>query len=77
MPNKLALIKSTPQPVALLADVRQLILGAREGVARAVNASLVILYWQIGQRIRKDILQDKRAEYDEQIVHALSEQSTR
>lgn len=76
MLNKLALIKAMPQPVALLADVRQLILATREGVARSVNASLVILYWQIGQRVRKDILQDKRAEYGEQIVHALSEQLT-
>lgn len=76
MSKKLDLIKSAPQPVALLADVRQLILAARESVARAVNTSLVILYWQIGQRIRKDILQDKRAEYGEQIVHALSEQLT-
>lgn len=76
MSNKLAVIKSTPQPVVLLADIRQLILATREGVARSVNASLVILYWQIGQRIHKDILQDKRAEYGEQIVHALSEQLT-
>jgi predicted nuclease of restriction endonuclease-like (RecB) superfamily len=67
---------SNAQPIALLADVRQLILAAREGVARSVNASLVMLYWQIGQRVRKDILQDKRAEYGEQIVHALSEQLT-
>src|ERR1022692_1128714 len=76
MLNKLALIKAAPQPVALLADVRQMILAARESVARSVNASLVILYWQIGQRVRKDILQDMRAEYGEQIVHALSEQLT-
>lgn len=72
MPNKLALTQSTPEPVALLADVRQLVLDAREGVARAINGSLVILYWQIGQRIRKDILQDKRAEYGENILHSLS-----
>jgi hypothetical protein len=29
-----------------LADVRELILQAREGVAQAVNAGLVTLYWQ-------------------------------
>ena len=76
MPNKLALIKSVSQPVALLAEVRQLILAARDNVARTVNACLVILYWQVGQRIRKDILHDNRAGYGEQIVHALSEQLT-
>ncbi len=76
MPKKLALTKPVPQPVALLTEIRHLILATREAVARSVNATLVILCWQIGQRIRRDILQDKRAEYGEQIVHALSGQLT-
>jgi predicted nuclease of restriction endonuclease-like (RecB) superfamily len=57
-----------------LADIRELILGARERVAQAANAGLVILYWQIGQRIRKDILKQKRAEYGEAILQTLSAQ---
>ena len=61
-------------PKALLTDVRKLILGTREGVARIVNAGLVTLYWEIGTRIRKDILKEKRAEYGEQIVSALGTQ---
>jgi len=60
----------------LLADVRGLILAAREGVARALNSGLVLLYWEIGRRIRLDILREKRAEYGEQIVYALSRQLT-
>jgi hypothetical protein len=63
-------------PIPLLADIRQLIFATRERVALAANASLVMLYWQIGRRIRKDILKEKRAEYGEQIVHALSGQLT-
>jgi hypothetical protein len=65
-----------PKPAApaapLLADVRELILTAREAVARTVNAGLTLLYWEIGTRIRRDILQEKRAEYGEQILPALS-----
>ncbi|MBX7208854.1 MAG: PDDEXK nuclease domain-containing protein [Verrucomicrobiaceae bacterium] len=65
-----------PKPAALavplLADVRELILTAREAVARTVNAGLTLLYWEIGTRIRRDILQEKRAEYGEQILSALS-----
>jgi DUF1016 N-terminal domain len=64
-----ALIKS---PVPLLADIRELILTARERVAQTVNAGLVLLYWQIGQRIRKDILKEKRAGYGEEILQTLS-----
>lgn len=61
-------------PTVLLADVRELIVQAREQVARTVNSGLTLLYWQIGSRIRTDILREKRAEYGEQIVSALSAQ---
>ena len=59
---------------ALGRDIRALILSARESVAYAVNAELTTLYWQIGTRIRQDILKEKRAEYGEEIVQALSAQ---
>ena len=59
---------------ALLRDLRELIGEARQDVARQVNSALVLLYWRIGQRIRQDILQEKRAEYGEQIVGTLSQQ---
>ena len=59
---------------ALLKDLRELIATARQDVARQVNSALVLLYWRIGQRIRQDILQEKRAEYGEQIVATLSQQ---
>jgi hypothetical protein len=59
---------------ALLADVRELNAEARQGAARAVDAGLTTLYWHVGQRIRQDILKEKRAGYGEQIVSALSAQ---
>ena len=62
------------EPFALLSDVRELILHAREGVARAVDSTLTTLYWHVGRRVRQDILKEKRAEYGEKIVHALSAQ---
>jgi predicted nuclease of restriction endonuclease-like (RecB) superfamily len=60
------------KPADLLADVRGLILMARETVARGVNAALVLLYWKIGHRIRKDILRHQRAEYGQEILPTLS-----
>jgi hypothetical protein len=59
------------RPGVLLTDVRDLILSARQTVARGVNSALALLHWQIGQRIRTDILKEKRAEYGERIVAAL------
>ena len=38
---------------------------------------LTTLYWYVGQRIRQDILKEKRADYGEQIVSALSAQLER
>jgi hypothetical protein len=64
------------QPDALLDDLRELIFDARQQVAGAVNSALSMLYWNVGQRIRQDVLKDKRAEYGEKIVHALSRQLT-
>jgi hypothetical protein len=63
-------------PVALLTDVRELILSARQAVARGVNTALVVLYWQVGNRIRREVLREKRAEYGEEIVATLSQQLT-
>src|SRR5258708_29455023 len=65
---------SVRRPSALLAEVRDLILQSREGVARAVDVGLTTLYWYVGRRIRQDILREKRAGYGEQIVSALSAQ---
>lgn len=61
----------------LLTDIRALIGSARDQVAQAVNAGLVRLYWSVGQRIRQDILSEKRAEYGQRIVQTLSGKLTR
>lgn len=65
-------MKPTPTNKALLQDLREMIASARQDVARSVNSALIMLYWKIGQRIRKEILKEKRAEYGERIVHAVS-----
>src|SRR5208283_2958113 len=74
-------LPSPPAPIVpavsadrLLGDLRALIEAAREQTARAVNSALVGLYWNIGTRIRQDILQEKQAGYGEQIVDSLSTQ---
>ena len=59
-------------PKTLLKDLRELIAEARQDVARQVNSTLVLLYWRVGKRIRQDILKEKRAEYGERIVSAVS-----
>jgi predicted nuclease of restriction endonuclease-like (RecB) superfamily len=56
----------------LLSEVRDLILEARQRTAQAVNAGLTLLYWQVGNRIRREVLKEKRAEYGAEIVVSLA-----
>jgi len=60
----------------LAADIRGLIEAARRRLSRTANTELVLLHWQIGTRIRRDVLRDARAEYGEAIVSTLSRQLT-
>ncbi len=59
---------------ALVSDIRLLIRSARERVAQAIDSGLVQLYWSIGNRVRVDILKEKRAEYGKGIVSAVGRQ---
>lgn len=68
------IIKQTPEN--LIAELKDLINQARNRVASTVNAELTMLYWQIGLRIRTEILNNERAEYGKQIVATVSQQLT-
>ncbi len=57
---------------AFLDDLRHVITETRSAVAVTVNAGMTLLYWRVGVRIRREILRNERAEYGEQILHALS-----
>ena len=80
--RNLTLVKEVSAPpahggtTAVLKDVRELILAARQTVAQSVNSALVLLYWQIGVRIRREVLKEKRAGYGERIFYALSRKLT-
>jgi predicted nuclease of restriction endonuclease-like (RecB) superfamily len=63
-----------PVPKDLLGDLRQMIDQVRQSIATTINAGLTMLYWQVGNRIRKEILQNERAEYGQKIVATVSRQ---
>lgn len=67
-------VKSPPTvkvPKKLINDVRKMIDESRHVVSQTVNSALVWLYWNIGQRIRGEILGEERGEYGQQIVSAV------
>jgi predicted nuclease of restriction endonuclease-like (RecB) superfamily len=70
-------VVSMARPEALLPELRELILATRSRVALAINSGLTVLYWQLGDRIRREILKEARAEYGAGIVSALGRQLER
>jgi predicted nuclease of restriction endonuclease-like (RecB) superfamily len=65
-------LETASKEPALFLDIKELIEKARENVVTAVNSQMVLLYWNIGNRIQKETLKDKRADYGKQVIENLS-----
>ncbi len=63
-------------PTDLINDLRQMIDQSRNSVAQAVNASLSLLYWQLGKRLHSEVLAGERGEYGKRIVVEVARQLT-
>ena len=61
----------------LFQDIAELIETTRNKVAVSVNSSMVLLYWEIGNRIRKKVLGEERAAYGRRIIDTLSSKLTK
>jgi predicted nuclease of restriction endonuclease-like (RecB) superfamily len=68
------LVPKPKPPEDLVRDLRQLITEARRHAASVVNSILTLLYWRVGDRIRRDVLQNERARYGAQILATLSQE---
>jgi hypothetical protein len=55
-------------------DIGEKIDAARKQAAVTANAALTGLYWQIGQRVHTEVLEERHAEYGAQIVSAAGRQ---
>ena len=60
----------------LFEEISALIEQTRRALYANANKATVLLFWDIGCRIRKDVLHNKRAGYGKQIVSALATQLT-
>jgi hypothetical protein len=69
-------IKNHDPSQSLFQDIKNLIETGRSKVAVTVNKALTLLYWQVGQRIHKEILVHERAEYGKQILQTLAAKLT-
>ncbi len=57
---------------SLLAEIKLLIQSAKQRAAVAVNAELILLYWQVGGRISSEVLKGERTEYGKKVIESLS-----
>ncbi|WP_091396907.1 DUF1016 N-terminal domain-containing protein [Arachidicoccus rhizosphaerae] len=50
----------------------ELIEQSKRRLGQTTNATLTLLYWQIGRRFNSEVLSNKRADYGKQVVSELS-----
>ena len=67
-------VVSSESTQSLMQDLRQIINQARGRVASTANYELTMMYWHIGERINREVLGYKRAEYGKQIVASVMRQ---
>ncbi len=70
--EKMAVLKQKPNQ--LFKNICEVVENSKENVARVINQQLTLMYWQIGNLIRHDILQSKRADTfrDKRILSTMS-----
>lgn len=56
---------------SLFTRAADLIERARSTIAVQANATLTLLYWELGRLINVDVLRQERADYEQQIVATL------
>ncbi len=60
--------------IGLLKDLSKIIENGKKQLTAQVNSTLTIVYWKVGSKINKHILEEKRADYAKEIVSSLSAQ---
>lgn len=55
-------------------EIRTLVTTAKQQATTAVNTTLTLMYWQIGQRINQEVLAGERADYGKQVISTLAKQ---
>lgn len=61
----------------VLNDIRALVAAARSRVAQVINSAMVLTYWSVGDRIRREVVGEERAEYGKRLVARLSDELRR
>ena len=66
-------MKSPLKNDAFFNELTEIIVFGKKDIELSINRTTTNVYWQIGNRINTEILNDKRAEYGKQIIKHVSE----
>ncbi len=60
----------------LVEDISLLVATAKQRAAAAINNEITLLYWQVGNRVRQEVLGGERADYGKQVIATLATELT-
>jgi len=66
-------MKKITKKNSLFDDIKTLIEQSKQHISVEVNSTMTMLYWQVGNRIKTEILQNKRAEYGKEVVKQVAD----
>ncbi len=69
-------MEKQPQNKDLFEEIGQYIEQSKAKAIQVVNQELSLLNWKVGERIQRDVLQHKRADYGKQLIPKLSKYLT-
>lgn len=61
----------------LFIDIHNIIQTGKQRLATTLNAEICMMHWQVGMRIKEDVLFNQRAEYGKEILKKLSIELTK
>ena len=70
-------MKKVAKKKSLFDDIKTIIEQSKQHISVAVNSTITMLYWRVGNRIKTEILQNKRAEYGKEVIKQLADDLTK
>lgn len=60
--------------IMLFQELAHLIEQGKQNLARQVNQTMTLVYWQVGKHINQEVLQEQRAAYGQEVIERLAKQ---
>ncbi|CAA6805950.1 MAG: Unknown protein [uncultured Sulfurovum sp.] len=72
--EKIPNIESKKDISTLYSNIKTIIDTSKKHAAIQINNTMIISYWEIGERLKIEVLKDKRAVYGQEVVKRISKE---